>query len=197
MKLPGVTKDMIEWWFAFHALEDLRYKIWYPPGHYGISVSPETRKKILDPHTPITRKFRGITHHVVEDIGCGPENVDIHFLEPEELGFDMSRFKEPYISTFVGGYGNSGPVTPTPGSIIAPAIMCHAYRQIPGGLEQRTRFWMGYRIYNGKPDLALPPGIQVPEVAVKGLAVHNVNEFANFAVMLPQIYAEMKDKPMV
>jgi len=191
-----VTKEMVEWWFAWHALEDLRYKIWYPPQHYGIAVSPESRKRILDPKVPMARKFGGLVHHVVEDIGCGPENIDINFLEPDEVGFDMSRFKEPYAATFVGGYGNSCPVHPTPESIVAPAIMCHIYREIPGGIEQRTRFWMGYRIYNGRPDLALPPRARVPEEAVKGLAVHNVNEFANLAVMLPRLYAEMKDEPL-
>ena len=55
---------------------------------------------------------------------------------------------------------------------------------------------MGYCIYNGRPDLALPPGVKVPEEAVRGLGQHNVREFTNLAAMLPQIYSEMKDQPM-
>ena len=42
--MPGVTVDMLKWWFAWHALEDLRYKIWYKPGHFGISISEEAGK---------------------------------------------------------------------------------------------------------------------------------------------------------
>ena len=185
-RLPGVTKEMIEWWFVFHALEDLRYKIWYPPQHYGVAVSPETREKILNPEIPITKKFRGVTHHVLEDIGCGTEELDINFLEPEQVGFDMARFHAPHVSTFVGGYANIGAVNP------ATAIMVHFYREIPGGLEQRTRFWMGYRVHNSKPELTLPPGAKVPEAAIHGLAIHNVLEYTNLAVFLPQIYGEMK-----
>jgi phloretin hydrolase len=45
---PEVTAEMIDWWFAWHPLEDLRYRIWYPPQHGGIMVSPEGRKRLLD-----------------------------------------------------------------------------------------------------------------------------------------------------
>jgi hypothetical protein len=184
-QMPGVTKEMIEWWFVFHALEDLRYKLWYPPQHYSVSVSPETRRKILNPDIPISQKFRGVTHHVVEDIGCGTEDLDINFLEPQQVGFDMARFHEPDVATFVGGYADIGAVNP------ASAIMVHFYREIPGGLEQRTRFWMGYRAHNNKSELTLPPGGKVPEAAIHGLAIHNVREYTNLAAFLPQIYNEM------
>jgi len=40
----------------------------------------------------------------------------------------------------------------------SPAIMCHFCREIEGGLEFRTRFWMGYRINKGKGMCVLPPG---------------------------------------
>ena len=192
--MPGVTKEMIEWWFVFHALEDLRYQIWYPPQHYSVSVSPETRQRILDPEVPMNKKFRGVTHRVVEDIGCGTEILEINFLEPEQLGFDMARFRSPFVSTVVGASVMRRPVNSDPDSMMAPAMMCHFYREIPGGLEQRSRFWMGYRIQNGRPELALPPGVKVPHEAIQGLAIHNIREYANLAVLLPEIYGEMKDK---
>jgi hypothetical protein len=28
--MKDATPQMIEWWFAWHGLEDLRYKLWYP-----------------------------------------------------------------------------------------------------------------------------------------------------------------------
>ena len=37
-KMPGVTLEMINWWFAWHALEDLRYKIWWPAGHFAATI---------------------------------------------------------------------------------------------------------------------------------------------------------------
>ena len=64
-KMPGVTADMVNWWFAWHSLDPLRYKIWYPPAHVSVEVSGPSRKKILDQATPPALKFQGITHHVV------------------------------------------------------------------------------------------------------------------------------------
>jgi hypothetical protein len=186
-----VTAAMIDWWFAWHTLEDLRYRIWYPPQHGGIMISPEARKRMLDPSVPVREKNWGVTHHVTENCDCGMENIDITFLSPEDFGFDMSRWKQPFVSTFAGGFGWACTVNKTDESITAPALMCHIFRDIPGGIEHRTRFWLGYRMSNGKPELSLPPGIAVPAAAVQGLARHNVKEFKNFGAFLPEIYGEL------
>jgi len=187
---PDVTAEMIDWWFAWHPLEDLRYRIWYPPQHGGIMLSPEGRKRILDPRIPLAERNWGVTHHVTENCDCGMENIDISFLSPRDFGFDMSRWKEPFVATFAGGYGWAVTVDRNDMSITAPALMCHIFRNVPGGLEHRTRFWMGYRFSCGKPELSLPPGVAVPEAAVKGLAQHNVREFTRFKYFLPRIYRE-------
>jgi hypothetical protein len=186
----NVTAEMIDWWFAWHPLESLRYRIWYPPQHAGIELSPESRGKILNPDIPISEKCWGVTHHVTEDCNCGMENIDITFQSPNDFGFDITRWREPYVSTFVGGFGWSSPAIKSDRGIKAPSLMCHIFRQIPDGLEHRTRFWMGYRLSRGKAELVLPPGVSVPANAVQGLARHNVREFSNLGVLLPEIYAE-------
>ena len=186
----NVTPEMIDWWFAWHPLDSMRYRIWYPPQHAGISLSPADRERILDPGIPIREKNWGITHHVTEDCNCGMEHIDITFQSPGDFGFDMTRWGEPYVSTFVGGYGWSSPAVKTEHSIKTPSPMCHLFRRIPDGLEHRTRFWMGYRLSQGKPELVLPPGISVPAAAIQGLARHNVREFSNLGVLLPEIYSE-------
>jgi hypothetical protein len=132
--LPGVTVDMLDWWFAWHSLADMHYGIWYQPGHFAISISAKSRAKLEDPRVPIKEKIYGRTDHVVEDVGTGPEDIYIYFCHPAELGFDMDRFKPP----------------------AAPVMM-------------------------------LPHGIKVPEVAIQGLAEHNVREFTNLSNLLPQI----------
>jgi phloretin hydrolase len=186
----NVTAEMIDWWFAWHPLESLRYRIWYPPQHAGIALSSESRKRILNPSIPIPEKNWGVTHHVTEDCNCGMENIDITFQSPGDFGFDLTRWREPYVSTFVGGFGWSSPTNKTDHVIKAPSLMCHIFRRIPAGLEHRTRFWMGYHLSQGKPELVLPPGVSVPAIAVQGLAWHNVREFSNLGFLLPQIYAE-------
>jgi hypothetical protein len=186
----NITAEMIDWWFAWHPLEGLRYRVWYPPQHAGITLSPESRSRILDPSIPVREKNWGVTHHVTEDCGCGLENIEITFLSPRDFGFGMTLWKEPFVSTFAGGFGWSRRVDDAEHAIKTPSLMCHIFRQASGGLEHRTRFWMGYRMSQGKPELVLPPGISVPAIAVQRLARHNVLEFSNLGALLPEIHAE-------
>ncbi len=193
-KMPGVTGEMVYWWFTWFTLTNLRYKIWYKPSHLGHYISPERRKIVLDPKSRIPEDtVWGATHHAVEDVGTGPEIIDIHFKSPQECGFDMSRFKQPYVSALVAGYGDEMMMF-VPEAPRGCAFMCHVVRDVPGGVEWRTRFWMGYRLQERKADFVVPPGEKVPVEAIKGLALHNVHEYANYAVMLPKIYKEMGGK---
>ena len=194
-KMPGVTVEMVNWWMAWHSLEDLRYKIWWPEGHYAISLSVEDRQKVLDLSRPMTQRFQRLTHIVTENIG-GPsaEKIAINFMTPEDCGFDMSRFKSPNVGTIVAANGVSQMINPPPGvpNHEAPAFMIHFIREIPGGIEYRTRFWMGCHILDKKPCFLLPPGMRIPDFVPRGLAIHNVYEYANLASFLPQIYRERK-----
>jgi len=81
-KMPGVTVDMLDWWFAWHSLASMHYGIWYPPGHFGISISERDRRKVLDPNVPVKEKIYGRTDHVVEDVGTGAEDIFIFFCHP-------------------------------------------------------------------------------------------------------------------
>jgi len=191
--MPGVTVDMLDWWFWWHSMADMRYGLWYPPGHYGISISERSRARLSDPAVPAKEKIYGRTDHVVEDIGTGAEDIYINFCAPDELGFDMSRFHAPNAAAVYGGYGFDIAQGAKPSAIRAPAIMCHFIREIEGGIELRSRFWMGYKLIDGKPVLAIPPGVQVPAAVPFGLANHNVHEFCNLKAFLPEIYAELKD----
>jgi hypothetical protein len=71
--------------------------------------------------------------------------------------------------------------------------MCHAVRETPGGVELRTRFWIGYHVIERQPRLLLPPGVRIPEFVPKGLAIHGVHEYTNLAALLPKIYEEQKN----
>jgi len=188
---PDATAEMIDWWFVWHTLEDLRYRIWYPPQHAGIMISPIDRARVLDPAIPMREKNWGLTHYVTENCDCGMDNVDISFRSPADMGFDMTKFAK-VAATFAGGGGWAVTVAKCDSSITAPAIMCHMFYLEKGGLRHRTRFWMGYRFNaQGKPELCLPPHVAVPAEAVQGLARHNVKEFTRFRDFLPRIYKEL------
>jgi hypothetical protein len=193
--MPGVTVDMVDWWMAWYCLEPLRYKIWYPPCHFGVSVSDKDRAKVLDPKRSNTQKIWGVTHFVVEDTGGGgPERIAISFMSPQDCGFDMSRFKSPNVGTISAGNGVSQLIDPPPGvpNFKSPAVMVHFIREIPGGIEYRTRFWLGYHIVNKVPYFLLPKGARIPDLVPAGLARHNVHEFTNLASFLSEIYREQK-----
>ena len=68
-EMPGVTPEMFEWWFAWHSLEDLRYRIWDP----RITTTPASRTG-QDPGSEPAHAgaHLGHLHHVKEDIGGGP-----------------------------------------------------------------------------------------------------------------------------
>jgi len=74
-EMPGVTPEMFEWWFAWHSLEDLRYRIWDPEDHYY--ARQQMREKTLDQSLPMRERTWGTVHHVLEDIGPGPEELAI------------------------------------------------------------------------------------------------------------------------
>ncbi|HUW64581.1 MAG TPA: hydrolase [Spirochaetia bacterium] len=189
-RMPGVTADMVNWWFAWHGLEDLRYKIWWPGGHFAVSLSAADREKVLDPGRSVTQKFQGITHQVVEDVGTGVEQIAISFLTPEEMGFDLDRFGAPAVAALVAANGLSSPADAPGGEPGTPAVMCHLVREIPGGVEFRSRFWLGYRMVDKRPVLFLPADRPVPENVLLGLARHDAHEYANLRAILPRIYGE-------
>jgi hypothetical protein len=193
--MPGATPEMIEWWFAWHGLEDLRYKLWYPEMHVAARVDPEDRAKILDPDRPLPLKFQGMTHHVVEDIGGGVLNaVDISFLTPEDFGFDMTRFHPPNAEALAAANVTARGVDDPSDGPGLPVAFVHLVRKTDDGIEVRNRFWVGYQIVDRKPMLMLPPGMQIPEEAAQGLFLHDVQEFANLAAILPTLYAEQQGK---
>jgi len=194
-KMPGVTAQMFNWWFAWHGLEDLRYKIWFPEYHISAHVDEGDRAKILDPDRPLPLKFQGMTHHVVEDIGGGvPNAVDISFLTPEDFGFDMGRYHSSNAEALAAANVRAKPQDAPVDDPGLPLAFVHLVRNVPGGIEVRNRFWIGYQIVNKKPVLALPDGVSIPEEACQGLFQHDVQEFANLAAILSALYAEQEGK---
>lgn len=187
---PGCTLEMMQWWFAWHALEPLRYSIWHKNGHHSVAVSDIDRAKILDPDLPLEEKSRGVIHFVVEDMGAGLDDILIHFMSPKEMGFDMEKFHEPAISGVIGGWCERHSRVRDEAGV---SIMLHTFREKPEGLELRTRFWLGYKYLKGHPVCMMPPGMILPEEGALGLAVHSIEEYSNLAAILPELYEQQKD----
>lgn len=178
--MPGVEPIMFDWWFAWHGIEPMRYKIWDHDDHY--SAVTRNMEQALDPTLSFKEKYWNTTHDVVEDCGMGIQKIQINFRNPADIGFDKEK-----LASFDGTIVCAGNET-------SPVIMVHFLRKTPNGSELRTRFWMGYCVRDGKPVKMLPDGVEIPLDATKALLMHNIKEFTNLAAILPEVYAEFHDK---
>lgn len=186
-KMPGVTKEMFEWWFAWHGLEDLRYKIWDPEDHYY--ARQKNRDKALSSNLPMRERTWGTTHEVLEDIGPGPDELILDFKYPSEMGYPEEKVGTDACASMMCANGHG----PEPGKGVA-AVMTHMIREIEGGIELRSRFWIGYQIMDGRPMKLIPKGVSVPMEVPMGLFAHNLKEFTHLAAILPKVYEEEKDR---
>ncbi len=185
--MPEVTAEMLNWWFAWHGLEPLRYAIWDPEDHYDVKINEEGRKRALDPKIPMAQKNWGATHTVRESVGGPPDEIVIMFTEPEKMGFDPHK---------LGTAGCEFMVTANAlmGSAKVPVVMVETAKKIEGIMTFQARFWVGYHIVDGKVKYLLPPEVVLPEEVAMGLVGHNLKEFTHLGKILPSVYAEEKGK---
>jgi hypothetical protein len=180
--MPGVTPEMFDWWFAWHGLEPLRYKIWDRDEHHSaITRNPD---KARNTSLSMKERYWDTIHDVREAMTPdGPvQEIIINFRNPADIGFSPEKLKD-FDGTIVCA-----------GNEHSPVIMCHFVRPVPGGSELHTRFWMGYCVKNGAPVKAIPDGAMFPAAAAQELLQHNIKEFTNLAALLPKVYAEYHDK---
>ena len=174
--MPGVTVEMFDWWFAWHGLEPMRYKIWNHEDHYYcLTRNPEISS---DSSLPMKQRYWNTIHDVKEDVGLGLEHIAINFRDPADIGFDPALLKD-FKGTIVCAGNEHNPV-----------IMCHFVRPTDRGIELRTRFWMGYSVIGGRPVKVIPDGMQFPLIPVQALLAHNIKEFTHLASVLPKLYEE-------
>ena len=193
-KMPGVTLDMINWWYAWHALEDLRYMIWYPGSHLSIKVTEEGRKKICDPNISPEEKHMNITHIVCEDImGTGqiPAPHAIPFVDMETLGLDPELYAKTPGITVKGAVSDPNDTTLIPER---HRILLHYFRETEDGVELRTRTWRGCTLVNGKKVKMIPDGEKMPVGNIIKLTEHSSQEYTNLARILPELYEMMEGK---
>lgn len=179
-QMPGVTPEMFDWWFAWHGIAPMRYKIWNRDQHYYCLT--RNMDKALDETITLKERYWDTVHDVEEDCNMGKEKLIINFRNPIDIGFDPEKLKH-FEGTIVCA-----------GNEHSPTIMCHFVRPTENGCELRTRFWMGYCVKGGKPVKLLPEGVEFPLEPVKALLMHNIKEFTHLASILPEIYGEFKDK---
>ena len=191
-KMPYVTAKMLDWWFWWHPMESLRYKIWYPDAHFGTSA--DFQGVYEDENLSHAEKLHKSAHTVIEDVGTGTEKLLIDFMSPSEFGFEVSKFKAGKVATIICAKVASLKEK------VWITEMCHFVRETPEGVEMRSRFWIGHQLkrMNTKDNSFINKIINQPFIKKrllpkdigKHLMYHCVQEYHNLAAFLPELYAE-------
>ena len=172
--MPGITPEMIRWWFWWHAQESIRYRIWFPGEHYGIFTDRVNRAYFNEKTLP---DFQPNTHYPIERIGKLVLPLKIVFCSPEDFGFSPSLMRENDIPLIVCGH-----VSAMYG-LVNHTEMAHIFKQTEDGLFLISRFWLGETLKNP----LLRKAILTGETA-KGMAAHCCVEYRNLDQILPELY---------
>lgn len=180
--MPGVTPEMLDWWFPWHSVgSDLRYKMWDPEDHYFARA--DNLAYVCDPDVPMNQKTWGVNHYIIENIGLGPDFLKLCFKKPSDFGYDESAIGSATCSSLVCAVGE-GEVA---------AAMTHKWYEHEDGVMFCSRFWIGMGVVDGVVCKTLPEGRAVPDIVPRCLFAHNIKEFANLAAILPEVYEQNKD----
>ena len=176
--MPGITVDMIEWWFWWHTQDSLRYQVWYPGDHISIKYHKKDRTFFEQPNMPA---FVPNTQCPVERIGGIKMPLRIDFVTPEEFGFSKQVMQEnnilKIICARVGAFNN----------LVKHTEMAHIFKQTDDGLFMISRFWLGKTMNN-----PLLRKLIITDKMAKGMAEHCCIEYRNLHEILPLLYAKYR-----
>lgn len=186
--LPGVTPEMIDWWFGWHLPSSDRYRLWHPKAHAASRVM-EDRSSIRDDR----KRYLKNVSYVDEYIGRTLEKLAIAFVPPEEFGFD--DLDERGATTIcartsdrrAGGEGG-----------------CLVHLVVPSGIgsQMRSGFWLGEirhkvalidRLLGHVLNSRLMRSILVSDRMALDLLVHCGEEMNHLARFLPHLYADVHE----
>lgn len=190
-KMPKVSIEMLDWWFWWHAAEDVRYQIWYPGMH--VANDADFQGRYDDDTLSYGERLHLSSHLVTEDVGLGMDKILIDFMHPADFGFDKAKL-DPKKNTIICARVGS------PDKGAWGTEMCHFVRATEEGVEMRSRFWIGQKVYrmggfaqgllNGILNSTFVKKKLIPKDVGRCMFHHCSQEYHNLADVLPEVYAE-------
>lgn len=191
--IPGGTAEMVDWYFAWRGLDELRFVIVNPELNLG-AKSIQTCIT-LDPFRTIQEKYWDTTQEIKRIGGrgpMGPPQIDyLNFKCPSSVGFDMDKIgpdKETKTLICARNFADGQPPMAAPDYFV-----CHQVKEAEGGINVTTRIWYGWTVRYGKSYKSLPDDFYMQPFVPQTLMIQNAVEWANLAAILPALYAEEKD----
>jgi hypothetical protein len=187
---PHITPEMEKWyrrWRNFKSKSmvpghgNLRYKIWMPADHVDHYFC-----NWIDAEN-------GIMTEESLDLGEGDRAfVSVrHEFDLKEYGLSEERLKELRDAGCTLSGKGTYETFDEPGSHIQ---MSYSRPCPTGGIETRSREWIGWRPVNGK--LVRDERTYVSEEYMRKVVIHNCIEWPHLYSMLPDLYAEYHNQPM-
>ena len=180
VEMPGVKPEMLDWWFNWHPLDGLRYALWCPVAHTDISVK-DPSQHLDSSGVDLRERNNGSTHYPVEGFNVeGAQKIAIEFLSPRDFGLDMEMFEGPGISR---AYCANVIIILGPLRIPFNAFF-HAVREVEGGVEYRSRYWIGYTMKAGVAVKAKAPTPYRKRDLARNNCLHSLIEYNNLGTIL-------------
>jgi hypothetical protein len=184
--LPGVTPEMVDWWFGWHSDEPQRYKLWHPRAHVHAEWLHEP-----SPGSRGRERYVGSTSIVEEYLGAKSGRYAISFRAPEELGIVDSRLADPSVATAICARIGLADVPVDAGWLTHLVIADEA------GSVMHSRFWIGGPYAAGRDGSRVDPLVKVARRFVtpniedaRALMVHCAQEMTHLAAFLPELHRE-------
>jgi len=186
-KMPNLTGEMFEWWMGWHYMEAQRYKLWHPQAHLNNGTAQMAGD---DPNLSNREKYQ-TSHFVHEYVGNDATEITITFSPATEYLRDVEDPYSAEVTALVCGRIELRKPKLTVGHVI------HQIRQVEGGAEMRSRFWMGRPKFTsiGKGDLRnrligsrLVSNFATPTNFARDLLVHCGMEMNHLSAFLPNLF---------
>lgn len=176
IEMPNVTKEMVSWWFWWHAQDSERYKAWFPKEHYKISYHKKDKEYFANKLQP---PFQSNIQYPIERIGKLVAPLSIEFVHPSDFGFDEELMNTNNVEIITCGHVGAF------NGLIPNTEMAHVFIQTKDGPLWVSRFWLGKNVKSS----FLKKLLVTPKQA-KGMALHCYVEYHNFAHKIPLMYEE-------
>jgi hypothetical protein len=188
--MPGVTGEMIDWWFAWHGEDSARYQLWHPRDH----LCARWREPFTwagGERAEWQRLYRGNVSEVDEYVGSQLMRLSIAFAEPDAY-LDVSRFEASGTETAICGRTWSRKEN------VAAGHLVHQIRRTPDGVEMRSRFWLAD--FDAKEHPLIRPALRsllnsrpmrrtlVRDGVGRDLLLHCAEEMTHLAEFLPDLF---------
>ena len=177
--MPGVTANMVQWWFSDFLQTTEHYNWWHPKDHVW-----------MDWENKEPGKIEGASHLVHEYIGGDLSKLRIQFVNPDEFfGYDANDEDTFVICARVGLLDEEMNI----------AKMCHVVVHTLNGAEMRSRFWLGHVAEReGNKTLSSIKGFignrpltrlfALNQQTAENLKLHATEEMIFLAELLPTLY---------